>query len=119
MGHEGIPAVPQHPSCTCSASCINRFQSSEIKFDRFCHRAFILGTEIMVKWTQSWLRLRACINISVREVQGHLSSVIISNFVADQLQAPAAEDVTLLSPEHCPRISSGAFSLKKLMLHKC
>lgn len=59
-----------------------------------------------------------------REVQAHLSSVIIRFLThsfcvkADQLQAPATEDDPPLSPEHCPMMSSREHSLKKLMLHK-
>lgn len=43
------PLVPQHPSRTCLAGCMNRIESKQISFNRFRHRAFFLGTEMRVK----------------------------------------------------------------------
>lgn len=40
--------VPQHPSRTCSAGCMNRFRLNKIRFNRFRHREFLPGTETTV-----------------------------------------------------------------------
>lgn len=59
------PSVPQHPSRTCLAGCVNRFQSSKISFNRFSCRALLPRAEIRVRMgmvcaeTMWWLSQRA------------------------------------------------------------
>lgn len=128
------PSVPQHPSRTCLAGCMNRFQSSKISFNRFSCRAWLPGAEIRVRMgmvcaeTMWWLSQRATHTSTclLREVQTHLcpfpSSGIIRfwshNEVANRLQAPSTEDARTIPSEHCFRFPGRAHPSKELVLHK-